>query len=108
MNGSSGLAGMRCRLVPSRPTGLVLRLRGFPVRRGKSCCAGPRNVISDVGWVGMHRDFLTAFAVKVEYPHLVVLQQHCEVIRCHLHRVLCARRRNAEATQSEHAEGEAE
>ena len=53
----------------------------------------------------MHRDFL-AFAVKVEYAHLVVLQKHLEVIWCHLHGILCAGRRNSNETQSERAEAE--
>src|SRR4029077_2105362 len=104
MDFSRGLAGVRRRLMPSCPTGLVIRLRSLPVGRNESRYAAPRNVVRQICWVGMHRDFLTAFAVKVEHPHLIVLQQYREVIWRHLHRVLRAGRSNSDATQSERAE----
>src|SRR6266513_1410071 len=108
MDFSRGLARVRQRLVPGRPTGLVRCLRGLAVRSREFCRAPSRNVVSQIRGMGMHRNLLTAFAVKVEHPNLVVLQQHLEVVWCHLHGVLCAGRRNSHATQSERAESRAE
>src|SRR5256885_11311311 len=102
------LARVRQCLVPGRPTGLVRRLRGLSVRSREFCRAPPRNVVSQIRGAGMHRNLLTAFAVKVENPNLLVLQHHLEVVWCHLHRVLCAARRNSHATQTERAESRPE
>src|SRR5256884_1551590 len=95
MNLGSGLAGVRRGLVPSGPTGFVLRLRSLPVGRREFRCAATRNVVRQIRRVGMHRNFLTAFGLKVEHPHLVVLQQHLEVIWRYLHGVLRAGRWNS-------------
>src|SRR5206468_7472437 len=90
MGGSGSLVFARVglRFMPGRLAGLRRRLGHLPVRGRELGLARARDTVADVGGMRMERDLYAGAAMEVEHADPRVLEQHREVVRRYLDRIL--------------------